>query len=242
MMFNGPPPPPPTDKRVILSARMGRSLLIQKEGSVNPNEREVVAQPEKGLFYIELDDSKIPHVRWKNRVTKEIQLDLMILPDDVIFKRIRNVEGEQVYLLKYRHNRDAYPEGGIYAFWMQDLGGDKNGDFADKVHRELNFNSLKRLDPTGNHKEPPKEVAPAVEPVEPVDSEGSAGSPDPIAEAVVEASSEPSEDASEDASSEDTSSEAEATGESSQRVAAEGSPNGPVAKRNRPDDEEKMGK
>ncbi|EGT60157.1 hypothetical protein CAEBREN_23971 [Caenorhabditis brenneri] len=260
-MFRNEAPRP--EKGILVSAKMGRSLVLPVEGSNDPNRKKVVAQPEKGLLYVDLDDMNIPHLRWKNRTTNEIEMDLMILPDEVVFKKAQENQDGKVYIVKYVEARVATQEGGVFAFWLQDEEYDKEGDLEEKFDRELNINSKRRLNPNAKIEEPPKRTKKSSPEASPDPSGPSTsteaplapnGTPepeesDPVAaiadaystsicdSAVVQASgAEPTDSVAEDVEETVETETQRGKEKRSARSDVAESPQGPVAKRNRPSD------
>lgn len=105
--------------------------MFMKPGNmVNPDAR-------KGLIYIYQSDDSLMHFCWKDRTSGEVVDDLIIFPDDVMFKqippaRISAARCDRIFVLKFKASSRKF------FFWMQEPKSDKDEENCSKVNDLLN--------------------------------------------------------------------------------------------------------
>jgi len=105
--------------------------MFMKPGNmVHPDKR-------KGLVYVYQSDDSLMHFCWKDRSTGEVVDDLIIFPDDVMFKhippaKISAARCDRIFVLKFKASSRKF------FFWMQEPKSDKDEEFCSKVNNLLN--------------------------------------------------------------------------------------------------------
>lgn len=92
------------------------------------------ADNRKGLISLVKDQAdNLLHFRWSTRPQGTVEIDRMIFPDEVDFKKVNTGRPEdRVYLLKYRGG------GPKLMFWLQDQSTEKDADNISKLNNYLN--------------------------------------------------------------------------------------------------------
>jgi len=97
----------------------------------------VTPDKKKGLVYVYQSDDSLMHFCWKDRGSGEVVDDLIIFPDDVMFKhippaKISAARCDRIYVLKFKASSRKF------FFWMQEPKSDKDTELATKVNTLLN--------------------------------------------------------------------------------------------------------
>lgn len=99
----------------------------------NADTRMVTPDTRKGLVLVKKEDD-LTHFQWKDRKSGEIEIDLIVFPDDAIFRKVEESKG-RVYLLEFKTSDQKY------FFWMQESDSEKDTDLMNKVNEGLNGTS-----------------------------------------------------------------------------------------------------
>jgi len=121
-------------------ARASSQYLVEfKAGKMSLNNATNMVSPDKrkGLVYVYQSDDSLMHFCWKDRSSGDVVDDLIIFPDDVMFKhippaRISAARCDRIYVLKFKASSRKF------FFWMQEPKTDKDAEFAEKVNHLLN--------------------------------------------------------------------------------------------------------
>jgi len=122
------------------TARANSQYLVEfKAGKLAMNNATNMVTPDKrkGLVYVYQSDDSLMHFCWKERSTGDVVDDLIIFPDDVMFKhippaRISAARCDRIYVLKFKASSRKF------FFWMQEPKSDKDSELAEKVNSLLN--------------------------------------------------------------------------------------------------------
>ncbi|XP_060604796.1 proteasomal ubiquitin receptor ADRM1-B-like [Ruditapes philippinarum] len=107
----------------LVEFRAGK--MYMKGKMVHPDKR-------KGLVYVYQSDDSLMHFCWKDRTSGSIEDDLIIFPDDIEFKHVKQCTTGRVYVLKFKSSTRKF------FFWMQEPKTDKDDDNCKKVNEFLN--------------------------------------------------------------------------------------------------------
>lgn len=99
----------------------------------NPETRMVTPDRRKGLIIVKKED-ELTHFQWKDRKSGEIETDLIVFPDDAIFRKVEESNG-RVYLLDFKTSDQKL------FFWMQEPDAEKDAELAKKVNEGINGTS-----------------------------------------------------------------------------------------------------
>jgi hypothetical protein len=118
---NAPRQPPS-----LVSFKAGKCVFSPRQ----PNGKFLVTPDKRRgtVSFSKLGDG-LYHFQWTNRSSGQVETDLIIMPDDADFKKVKNGrEGDRVYMLKFRSgNRDPL------MFWMQDKSPEKDVENVNKL-------------------------------------------------------------------------------------------------------------
>lgn len=121
------------------AARASSQYLVEfKAGKMFMGSNNMVTpDKKKGLVYVYQSDDSLMHFCWKDRGTGEVVDDLIIFPDDVMFKhippaKISAARCDRIYVLKFKASSRKF------FFWMQEPKSDKDTELAGKVNNLLN--------------------------------------------------------------------------------------------------------
>lgn len=121
------------------AARASSQFLVEfKAGKMFMGSNNMVTpDKKKGLVYVYQSDDSLMHFCWKDRGTGEVVDDLIIFPDDVMFKhippaKISAARCDRIYVLKFKASSRKF------FFWMQEPKSDKDTELAGKVNNLLN--------------------------------------------------------------------------------------------------------
>lgn len=96
-----------------------------KGTTVTPDKR-------KGMVYIYQSEDSLMHFCWKDRGTGNVEDDLIIFPDDIEYKRVKQCTTGRVFILKFKSSTRKF------FFWMQEPKTDKDEEYSTKVNNLLN--------------------------------------------------------------------------------------------------------
>eukprot|EP00056_Hartaetosiga_gracilis_P014151 m.239851 g.239851 ORF g.239851 m.239851 type:complete len:371 (+) comp14132_c0_seq1:67-1179(+) len=109
-------------------ARQGPRRVEVKAGRMVMEGMTVSPVPEKGMIFVEKDDSGLTTFNWVNRDTNSVEEQLIVFPHSQKFLKCKSApESSRVYYLKINDAR--------HFFWMQD---------ADASNDELNCENLNK--------------------------------------------------------------------------------------------------
>lgn len=114
------------------SQSQNKYLVEFRAGKMTMKNMVVSADKRKGLVYVYQTDDSLMHFCWKDRTTGVVEDDLIIFPDDVIFKRVPECTTGRVYVLKFKSSsRRCF-------YWLQEPKTDRDNEFCCKVNQYLN--------------------------------------------------------------------------------------------------------
>lgn len=109
-----------------------KNLVEFRAGKMKLNGKTVTADKRKGLVYIYQSADSLMHFCWKDRTSGSIEDDLIIFPDDVEYKHVKQCTTGRVFILKFKSSTRKF------FFWMQEPKTDKDDDYCTKVNHYLN--------------------------------------------------------------------------------------------------------
>ncbi|KAL3269626.1 hypothetical protein HHI36_008690 [Cryptolaemus montrouzieri] len=109
-----------------------RHYVEMKAGKMNKKDNWVYPDKRKGLLYIYQNSEALMHFCWKNRLTNDVEDDLIIFPGDCSYSRVRQCTTGRVYLLKFNNSlvRKFY--------WLQEPKTDKDDEHCKRINYLLN--------------------------------------------------------------------------------------------------------
>uniref|UniRef100_T1E1M3 Proteasomal ubiquitin receptor ADRM1 homolog n=1 Tax=Cupiennius salei TaxID=6928 RepID=T1E1M3_CUPSA len=114
------------------SQSQNKYLVEFRAGKMTMKNMVVSADKRKGLVFVYQTDDSLMHFCWKDRTTGVVEDDLIIFPDDVIFKRVPECTTGRVYVLKFKSSsRRCF-------YWLQEPKTDRDNEFCCKVNQYLN--------------------------------------------------------------------------------------------------------
>lgn len=113
-----------------------KPLVEFKAGKMtyNSGTHKVTPDKRKGLVQLTQAGDGLIHFIWKDRTSGVAEDDLIIFPEDAVFKKVKQVPKEQgrVYLLEFKaSNRRLF-------FWIQEGKDDKDDENANKINQYIN--------------------------------------------------------------------------------------------------------
>ncbi|XP_032237036.1 proteasomal ubiquitin receptor ADRM1 [Nematostella vectensis] len=109
-----------------------KNLLEFRAGKMNLKGTTVTADKRKGQVYIHQSEDSLMHFCWKDRTSGKVEDDLIIFPDDIEYKRVKQCTTGRVYILKFKSSSRKF------FFWMQEPKTDKDEEYCTKVNSLLN--------------------------------------------------------------------------------------------------------
>lgn len=107
----------------LVEFRAGK--MYMKGKMVHPDKR-------KGLVYVYQSEDSLMHFCWKDRTSGNVEDDLIIFPDDIEFKSVKQCTTGRVFVLKFKSSTRKF------FFWMQEPKTDKDEEYCKKVNESLN--------------------------------------------------------------------------------------------------------
>jgi len=92
----------------------------------------VIPDKRKGLVQIQKTKDRLMHLIWMDRVTGEIEDDLIIFPQEIEYTRVTQCTTGRVYVLKFKSSSRRM------FFWMQEPKTNRDDDFCRKVNAFFN--------------------------------------------------------------------------------------------------------
>lgn len=115
------------------------TLLQFKAGRMNHTEKIVVPDERKGVILIRQDESFDLHFCWMDRRAGAVELDVLVQPGTVEFRRIESCRTGRIYMLKFRRtSRRMF-------FWMQDPRYELDDAICARVNELLRSNDDDQL-------------------------------------------------------------------------------------------------
>jgi len=97
--------------------------MIMEGKMVRPDKR-------KGLVQLRQSEDGLIHFIWKERVSGQTENDLIIFPDDAVFRKVKESNG-RVYLLEFKNSSKRL------FFWMQDLSDEKDDQRVTDINKYI---------------------------------------------------------------------------------------------------------
>jgi len=94
----------------------------------------VTPDKRKGLVLLTQAADSLMHLQWKDRTTGTVEDDLIIFPEEAVFKKVTpdQPNTSRIYILEFKtSNKKLF-------FWMQEPKADKDDDIANKVNQFIN--------------------------------------------------------------------------------------------------------
>lgn len=114
-----------TSSKPLVEFRAGKMTMEIGTSMVIPDKR-------KGLVQIQKTKDRLMHLVWQDRVTGEIEDDLIIFPHEIEFTRVTQCTTGRVYVLKFKSSSRRM------FFWMQEPKTNRDDDFCRKVNAFFN--------------------------------------------------------------------------------------------------------
>ncbi|KAI0227864.1 Proteasomal ubiquitin receptor ADRM1 [Lamellibrachia satsuma] len=112
--------------------QQSKNLVEFRAGKMHMKGNMVHPDKRKGQVYVYQSDDSLMHFCWKDRTKGTIEDDLIIFPEDVEFKHVKQCTTGRVYLLKFKSSsRKMF-------FWLQEPKSDKDEENCRKVNEYLN--------------------------------------------------------------------------------------------------------
>eukprot|EP01128_Nolandella_sp_AFSM9_P009490 TRINITY_DN608_c0_g2_i1.p1 TRINITY_DN608_c0_g2~~TRINITY_DN608_c0_g2_i1.p1 ORF type:complete len:362 (+),score=127.85 TRINITY_DN608_c0_g2_i1:22-1086(+) len=108
------------------------NLLQVKAGqmTMDATTKTVSASKRKGLIILKKGNDDLLHFMWKDRVTGQLEHDLILFPSDASFLPVKEAEG-RVYVLKF-NTSDR-----VLFFWLQELSTETDKETVEKIQQLL---------------------------------------------------------------------------------------------------------
>ncbi|XP_052764344.1 proteasomal ubiquitin receptor ADRM1-B-like [Mya arenaria] len=120
----------------LFGGSTGRSqskhLVEFRAGKMHMKGKMVHPDKRKGMVYVHQSDDSLMHFCWKDRTTGSVEDDLIIFPDDIEFKHVKQCTTGRVFVLKFKSSTRKF------FFWMQEPKSDKDEEYSKKVNDYLN--------------------------------------------------------------------------------------------------------
>ncbi|XP_054707205.1 proteasomal ubiquitin receptor ADRM1-like [Uloborus diversus] len=114
------------------SQSQNKYLVEFRAGKMTMKNMVVSAEKRKGTIFVYQADDSLMHFCWKDRTSGIVEDDLIIFPDDVVFKRVPECTTGRVYVLKFKSSsRRCF-------YWMQEPKTDRDNEYCCKVNQYLN--------------------------------------------------------------------------------------------------------
>ncbi|GFT67560.1 proteasomal ubiquitin receptor ADRM1 [Nephila pilipes] len=114
------------------SQSQNKYLVEFRAGKMSMKNMIVSADKRKGLVFVYQTDDSLMHFCWKDRTTGIVEDDLIIFPDDVVFKKVPECTTGRVFVLKFKSSsRRCF-------YWLQEPKTDRDNEYCCKVNQFLN--------------------------------------------------------------------------------------------------------
>jgi len=116
-------------------APAAQPLVTFKAGKMEPQDKGnnkflIVPDLRKGQVNLIKGDDQLIHFQWKDRKTQTMVDDLILFPDDAVFKKVKTgKEADRVYLLQYKGSNRRF------FFWMQDANCEKDEEHCASINK-----------------------------------------------------------------------------------------------------------
>ncbi|KAK7056723.1 hypothetical protein VNI00_002440 [Paramarasmius palmivorus] len=141
-----------SDGEILLAFKAGRAFRRGSTNFVDPN-------PTKGAVMLSRGEDELLHFMWKNRVTNEVEEDLILFPSDATFVKVPQSSSGRVYVLKFSSSDQRH------FFWMQDASSARDNEFVTNVNgflQEMDYEPV--WNTTGASRSTSAQAAPAAGP------------------------------------------------------------------------------
>ncbi|GFY52304.1 proteasomal ubiquitin receptor ADRM1-A [Trichonephila inaurata madagascariensis] len=114
------------------SQSQNKYLVEFRAGKMSMKNMIVSADKRKGLVFVYQTDDSLMHFCWKDRTSGIVEDDLIIFPDDVVFKKVPECTTGRVFVLKFKSSsRRCF-------YWLQEPKTDRDNEYCCKVNQFLN--------------------------------------------------------------------------------------------------------
>lgn len=102
------------------------------------NSKWVRADKRKGMIILERSgEDKLIHFIWKERSSSNKEIDLIIFPDDAVFKRVEECKTGRVYVLEFKTGNKVF-------FWMQEPEETNDEKNVEIINNNINSHSVSK--------------------------------------------------------------------------------------------------
>lgn len=113
----------------LVEFRAGRAFLDEQT-------RMVTADKKRGKIKLIKDEQGILKFQWFNRISKQKELDLMLMPTTAKWEKVNECKDGRVFLLRMiSANRKHF-------FWMQEPKDDKDDEYSTNINKLCNGESI----------------------------------------------------------------------------------------------------
>ncbi|TRM63950.1 proteasome complex subunit Rpn13 ubiquitin receptor-domain-containing protein [Schizophyllum amplum] len=105
---------------ILLAFKAGRAVRRESSNFVD-------ASATKGAVMLCKGEDELLHFMWKNRVTNDVEEDLILFPGDASFVKVSQTPG-RVYVLKFSSSDQRH------FFWMQDASPARDEEFVTNLN------------------------------------------------------------------------------------------------------------
>jgi hypothetical protein len=112
-------------QKPLVEFRAGKMNFDDSTKNVTPDRR-------KGLIQLTQSPDGLIHFIWKDRTSGIAENDLIVFPDEAVFKHLKQCTTGRVYLLEYKtSSRKLF-------FWMQEPSDAKDEENSNKINQYMN--------------------------------------------------------------------------------------------------------
>jgi len=83
-----------SQSKSLVEFRCGKMTFNDSTKMVSPDKR-------KGMLMVTQSDDQLMHLQWKDRTSGTVEDDLILMPDDVVFKAVPACTTGRVFVLKF---------------------------------------------------------------------------------------------------------------------------------------------
>jgi 26S proteasome regulatory subunit N13 len=92
----------------------------------------VRADKRKGMVIVKRSvDDQLIHFIWKDRTNTTVEVDLILFPDDAVWRRVKECTTGRVYVLEFKTGNRSF-------FWMQEPSAAKDDELSEALNDGIN--------------------------------------------------------------------------------------------------------